>query len=99
MELFRAILYAGHERGISLCPDCGAAMRKLHPEVPKDEAFMEVMLNMFPVGARGLLVAGMMITSDHRAHMSTRNTVSCMGQGQATGTAAAGPSCVRGWPI
>jgi hypothetical protein len=36
-----------------------------------------------------LLVAGMMITSDRRAHMSTRNTVSCMGQGQATGTAAA----------
>ena len=33
--------------------------------------------------------SGMMITSDHRAHMSTRNTVSCMGQGQATGTAAA----------
>jgi len=36
-----------------------------------------------------LYAAGMMITSDHRAHMSTRNTVSCMGQGQATGTAAA----------
>jgi hypothetical protein len=30
-----------------------------------------------------------MITSDHEAHMSTRNTVSCMGQGQAAGTAAA----------
>jgi hypothetical protein len=40
-------------------------------------------------GVENLLVAGMMITSDHRAHMSTRNTVSCMGQGQATGTAAA----------
>jgi hypothetical protein len=36
-----------------------------------------------------LLCAGMMITSDHRAHMSTRNTVSCMAQGQAAGTAAA----------
>ncbi|MDP6543842.1 MAG: FAD-dependent oxidoreductase [Phycisphaerae bacterium] len=36
-----------------------------------------------------LMVAGMMITSDHRAHMSTRNTVCCMGQGQAAGTAAA----------
>ena len=36
-----------------------------------------------------LYAAGMMITSDHRAHMSTRNTVSCMGQGQAVGTAAA----------
>jgi hypothetical protein len=40
-------------------------------------------------GAENLLAAGMMITSDHDAHMSTRNTVSCMGQGQAAGTAAA----------
>lgn len=40
-------------------------------------------------GTENLLAAGMMITSDHRAHMSTRNTVSCMGQGQAAGTAAA----------
>jgi len=40
-------------------------------------------------GIDNLLVAGMLITSDHRAHMSTRNTVSCMGQGQAAGTAAA----------
>jgi len=36
-----------------------------------------------------LYVSGMMITSDHKAHMSTRNTVSCMAQGQAAGTAAA----------
>jgi hypothetical protein len=36
-----------------------------------------------------MYASGMMITSDHRAHMSTRNTVSCMGQGQASGTAAA----------
>jgi hypothetical protein len=36
-----------------------------------------------------LLAAGMLITKDHDAHMSTRNTVCCMGQGQATGTAAA----------
>jgi hypothetical protein len=42
-----------------------------------------------PKGIDNLLVAGMMITSDHRAHMSTRNTVSCMGQGQAAGAAAA----------
>lgn len=40
-------------------------------------------------GIENLLVAGMMITSDHDAHMSTRNTVSCMAQGQAAGTAAA----------
>lgn len=36
-----------------------------------------------------LYATGMMITSDHDAHMSTRNTVSCMGHGQAAGTAAA----------
>ncbi|MFP4052498.1 MAG: FAD-dependent oxidoreductase [Phycisphaerae bacterium] len=36
-----------------------------------------------------LLAAGMLITSDHEAHMSTRNTVCCMGQGQAAGTTAA----------
>jgi hypothetical protein len=40
-------------------------------------------------GIENLLAAGMLITSDHRAHMSTRNTVCCMVQGQATGTAAA----------
>ena len=36
-----------------------------------------------------LYAVGMMITSDFHAHMSTRNTVSCMAQGQAAGTAAA----------
>jgi hypothetical protein len=36
-----------------------------------------------------LFAAGMLITSDFQAHMSTRNTVCCMGQGQAAGTAAA----------
>ncbi len=40
-------------------------------------------------GIDNLLAAGMMITSDHDAHMSTRNTVCCMAQGQAAGTAAA----------
>jgi hypothetical protein len=40
-------------------------------------------------GIDNLYAAGMMITSDHDAHMSTRNTVACMGQGQACGTAAA----------
>jgi uncharacterized protein with NAD-binding domain and iron-sulfur cluster len=40
-------------------------------------------------GVENLYAIGMMITSDRRAHMSTRNTVSCMGQGQAAGTAAA----------
>ncbi|MCL2319852.1 MAG: FAD-dependent oxidoreductase, partial [Treponema sp.] len=36
-----------------------------------------------------LLVAGRMVTSDWRAHMSTRNTACCMLQGEAAGTAAA----------
>jgi hypothetical protein len=40
-------------------------------------------------GIENLYAAGMMITSDRRPHMSTRNTVCCMGQGQAAGTAAA----------
>jgi hypothetical protein len=40
-------------------------------------------------GLDNVYASGMMITADHRAHMSTRNTVSCMGQGQAAGTAAA----------
>ena len=40
-------------------------------------------------GVENLYATGMMITRDHKAHMSTRNTVSCMGQGQAAGTAAA----------
>ncbi len=44
---------------------------------------------MRPQGLDNLLAIGMMITSDFHAHMSTRNTVSCMGQGQAAGTAAA----------
>jgi hypothetical protein len=42
-----------------------------------------------PVGLDNLLVAGMLVTSDHEAHMSTRNTVSCMAMGQGVGTAAA----------
>ncbi len=33
-------------------------------------------------GIENLLACGMMITSDRRAHMSTRNTVCCMGQAQ-----------------
>jgi hypothetical protein len=40
-------------------------------------------------GLDNLLAAGMLITSNHDAHMSTRNTVCCMGQGQAAGLAAA----------
>jgi len=40
-------------------------------------------------GIDNLLAAGMLITSDFQAHMSTRNTVCCMGQGEAAGTAAA----------
>ncbi len=40
-------------------------------------------------GFDNLLAAGMLITSDHDAHMSTRNTVCSMGQGQGAGTAAA----------
>ena len=38
---------------------------------------------------KNLYAIGMLITSEHDAHMSTRNTVCCMAQGQAAGTAAA----------
>ncbi len=44
---------------------------------------------MLPRGVDGLLVAGRCVTREWEAHMSTRNTVSCMAQGQAAGTAAA----------
>ncbi len=44
-------------------------------------------------GIENLYATGMMITTDFEAHMSTRNTVSCMGMGQAAGTAAA--MCVK----
>lgn len=40
---------------------------------------------LLPKKVEGLLVAGRMITSEWDAHMSTRNTVSCMAQGQAVG--------------
>lgn len=44
---------------------------------------------LLPKGLQNLLVAGMMITANHDAHMSTRNTVACMVMGQGAGTAAA----------
>lgn len=44
---------------------------------------------LLPVKVDNLLVAGRLITSSWEAHMSTRNTVSCMAQGEAVGTAAA----------
>lgn len=44
---------------------------------------------IIPTKNKNLFTVGMMITSTWIAHMSTRNTVSCMGQGQAAGTAAA----------
>ena len=40
-------------------------------------------------GIENLFAIGMMVTSNWFAHMSTRNTVSCMAQGQSFGTAAA----------
>ncbi len=44
---------------------------------------------LVPKRIDGLLVAGRCVTGTWEAHMSTRNTVSCMAQGQAAGTAAA----------
>lgn len=56
----------------------------------KDAKYYGIPYRAFlPKKINGLLVAGRMITSDWSAHMSTRNTASCMAQGQAVGTAAA----------
>lgn len=44
---------------------------------------------LLPKKVEGLLVAGRLVTGEWEAHMSTRNTASCMAQGQAAGTAAA----------
>ena len=44
---------------------------------------------LLPRELDNLLVAGRLITTNYQAHNSTRNTVSCMAQGQAVGTAAA----------
>jgi len=44
---------------------------------------------LVPIGVRNCLVAGRMISLDFIVHNSTRNTVCCMVQGQAAGTAAA----------
>lgn len=44
---------------------------------------------LLPKGLDNLFATGMMITTDWYAQMSTRNTVSCMAQGQAAGIAAA----------
>jgi hypothetical protein len=44
---------------------------------------------ILPRQVEHLLVAGRLITSEPRAHESTRNTVHCMMQGEAAGTAAA----------
>ena len=56
----------------------------------KDGGYYGIPYRAFlPKGVEGLLVAGRLITSTWDAHMSTRNTVSCMAQGQAVGTAAA----------
>ena len=38
----------------------GAGMRVLSPNILPDESFMRVILDMFPVGMRGILVAGLM---------------------------------------
>jgi hypothetical protein len=44
---------------------------------------------LLPRGLDNVWAAGRHITEDHEAHMSTRNTMCCMVQGQAAGVAAA----------
>jgi hypothetical protein len=57
--------------------------------VGKGETFGLPYRAMVVKGIENLFAVGMMISTTHEAHMSTRNTVSCMAQGQAAGTAAA----------
>lgn len=49
---------------VAVVPTCsflvGVCVRHLEPGLKPDLAFLHVMLNMFPVGVRGLLAAGMM---------------------------------------
>jgi len=58
-------------------------------QVGKGETYGLPYRALLVTGMNNLFATGMMITSQHSAHMSTRNTVSCMAQGQAAGTAAA----------
>ncbi len=44
---------------------------------------------ILPVGIKNLYMAGRCVTEEPTAHMSTRNTVSCMVMGQAAGVASA----------
>ncbi len=44
---------------------------------------------LLAAGLENVFATGMMITAEWEAHMSTRNTVCCMGQGQAAGIAGA----------
>lgn len=49
---------------VAIVPTCsflvGVCVRHLHPEMAPDKAFLYVMLELFPVGLRGVLAAGMM---------------------------------------
>lgn len=48
---------------------------------------------ILPRKIENLLMAGRAVTDEFKAHMSTRNTASCMVMGQAAGTSAA--LCVK----
>lgn len=49
---------------VAIVPTCsfliGVCVRHMHPEMMPDKAFLYVMLELFPVGVRGVLAAGMM---------------------------------------
>lgn len=56
----------------------------------KDAGYYGIPYRAFiPVKIEGMLVGGRLITTEWTAHMSTRNTGSCLAQGQEIGTAAA----------
>jgi hypothetical protein len=93
------IIECGHDMTVDEIVNCArfddeVMLYGFHDSAPKimikDAGWYGIPYRAFlPNGVENLLVAGRLITSTWEAHMSTRNTVSCMAQGQAVGTAAA----------
>jgi hypothetical protein len=96
---YTRVIECGHDMSLDEIVNCArfddeVMLYGFHDCAPrimiKDAGYYGVPYRAFiPNGVDGLLVAGRLITSVWEAHMSTRNTVSCMAQGQAVGTAAA----------
>jgi hypothetical protein len=96
---YTRVIECGHDMTLDEIVNCArfedeVMLYGFHDSAPrimiKNGGWYGIPLSAFiPNGVEGMLVAGRLITSTFEAHMSTRNTVSCMAQGQAVGTAAA----------